>query len=157
MNAASLVPMRCLVVIACLAALGAPAQFAQSQPAPEPSSSSTAAAPTPGETILADVKAAKFTDRAALREKLVVAEARFGEKLQEWEARKNALPKDEKAEADEIFVRLAQNREVLRQKITQVGYATKETWKSATSELALALQDTISTHQQLKARFAPTP
>jgi hypothetical protein len=131
----------------------APDTRAQAAPAEPSAKPDEAPAPLPAETLLAEIKATRYADRTALRTRLQNAERHFADKLNAWEAKKNALPEKERADADEVFKRLAAQREVLRQKIDGVEDAREETWKSATSELYVVLQNAISTYRQLQALF----
>lgn len=108
---------------------------------------------TPAEALLAEIKPTPYSARNALRDKLKEAEARFAEKIPEWESKKDALPSEKKSEAEAIFKQLVTDREILRQKIDAVEDAQAETWTSAKSELYTALQNTISTYNRLKVIF----
>lgn len=107
----------------------------------------------PSEILLAEIKPTPYAERAALRAKLADAETHFGDKLPEWEAKKNALPEKERAAADLTFKRLSAARVVLEQKIDAVDHADAITWESAKSDLYTLMQNTIAIYRTLQGQF----
>jgi hypothetical protein len=107
----------------------------------------------PAELLADQIKATPYEGRAELRAKLIEAEARFSDRLGEWENKKNSLPEKERNAAEADFKQLVRDREILRQKIDGVESAGKETWESAKSDLHTILLDAIRTYRKLSARF----
>ena len=132
--------------------LVAPA-IAVAETKPVPPLNQDGTAKIPAELLLEQIKETPYSERAALRARLAEAEARFADRLPEWNARKNSLPEKERNAADVDFKQLLREREVLRQKIDGVESAGKETWDSAKADLYSVLADAIRTYKKLSARF----
>ena len=107
----------------------------------------------PAELLLEEIRETPYAERAALRARLAEAEARFNDRLSEWENQKNSLPEKERNAAEADFKQLVREREILRQKIDGVERADKETWNSAKADLYSVLQNAIRTYRKLHARF----
>jgi hypothetical protein len=108
----------------------------------------------PAELLLEEIKHTPYAERSALRAKLAESEARFADRLPEWETRKNSLPEKERIAAEADFKQLVQAREILRQKIEGVELSSEETWNSAKADLYVVLLDAIHTYKKLRARFS---
>jgi hypothetical protein len=132
--------------------LGASAIMA-AEPKPSAPLNQDGSVKIPAELLLNEIKQTPYAERAALRAKLAESEARFADKLPEWEARKNSLPEKERIAAEGDFKRLVRDREILRQKIDGVENAQEETWESAKSDLYSVLQATVRSYKKLHARF----